>query len=106
VIKARLTSLCRHRGLDLGALPVHLITAPALRLDRADDQAPLRATVGAYTPRLLVLAAARGRTHAVLDCTEHAPSPSFLNCGGRIASRVSNGFVTQPGRSVVRFPER
>jgi hypothetical protein len=33
VVKTRLRGICRHRGLDLGALPVHLITAPALRLD-------------------------------------------------------------------------
>jgi len=55
VVKARLCGLCRHRGLDLGALPLHLITAPALRLDRTHDQARLRAAVGTYAPRLLVL---------------------------------------------------
>jgi hypothetical protein len=55
VVKARLGGICRHRGLDLGAMPVHLITAPALRLDRANDQARLQAAVGKYTPRLLVL---------------------------------------------------
>ena len=55
VVKARLRGICRHRGLDLGALPVHLITAPALRLDRAHDQGRLRAAVAAYAPRLLVL---------------------------------------------------
>lgn len=55
VVKARLGGICRHRGLDLAAMPVHLITAPALRLDRADDQARLRAAVGKYAPRLLVL---------------------------------------------------
>ncbi len=55
VVKARLSGICRHRGLDLGALPVHLITAPALRLDRACDQARLRTAVALYTPRLLVL---------------------------------------------------
>jgi hypothetical protein len=55
VVKARLSGICRHRGLDLGALPVHLITEPALRLDRAGDQARLRAAVARYAPRLLVL---------------------------------------------------
>jgi hypothetical protein len=55
VVKTRLRGICRHRGLDLGALPVHLITAPALRLDRAHDQQRLRAAVAAYAPRLLVL---------------------------------------------------
>ena len=55
VVKARLSGICRHRGLDLAELPVHLITAPALRLDRADDQARLRAAIAKYAPRLLVL---------------------------------------------------
>jgi hypothetical protein len=55
VVKARLCGICRHRGLDLGALPVHLIAEPALRLDRASDQLRLREAVAAYAPRLLVL---------------------------------------------------
>jgi hypothetical protein len=55
VVKARLSGICRHRGLDLAALPVHLITAPALRLDRPRDQTRLRDAVAAYAPRLLVL---------------------------------------------------
>ena len=55
VVKSRLLGICRHRDLDLGALPVHLITAPVLRLDRADDQLRLRHAVAARTPRLLVL---------------------------------------------------
>lgn len=55
VVKARLNGICRHRGLDLAALPVHLITAPALRLDRERDQARLRACVAEYAPRLLIL---------------------------------------------------
>ena len=55
VVKARLSGMCRHRGLDLAGLPVHLITAPALRLDRVQDQVRLRDAVAKYAPRLLVL---------------------------------------------------
>jgi AAA domain len=55
VVKARLSGICQHRGLALGALPVHLITAPALRLDRERDQARLRDSVAKYAPRLLIL---------------------------------------------------
>lgn len=55
VVKARLAGVCRHRGLDLASLPIHLITASALRLDRAHDQVRLRDTVARYAPRLLVL---------------------------------------------------
>ena len=55
VVKARLAGICRHRGLDLAALPIHLIIAPALRLDRGHDQVRLRDAVAKYAPRLLVL---------------------------------------------------
>ena len=55
VVKARLSGICRHRGLDLSTLPAHLITAPSLRLDRERDQARLRACVAKYAPRLLIL---------------------------------------------------
>jgi hypothetical protein len=55
VVKARLSGICRHRGLSLGDQEIHLITAPALRLDRAQDQTRLRDAVACYAPRLLVL---------------------------------------------------
>jgi hypothetical protein len=55
VVKARLSGICRHRHLDLHAAPVHLITAPALRLDRGHDQRRLRDAVAKVAPRLLVL---------------------------------------------------
>lgn len=55
VVKTRLIGICKHRGLDLATLPLHLITAPALRLDRAHDQVRLRDAVAKYAPRLLVL---------------------------------------------------
>jgi hypothetical protein len=55
VVKARLCGICRHRRLDLAASPVHLITAPALRLDRGRDQMRLRDAVAKVAPRLLVL---------------------------------------------------
>jgi RecA-family ATPase len=55
VVKARLCGICRHRGLDLNKLDIHLITAAALRLDRAQDQSRLRDAVACYKPRLLVL---------------------------------------------------
>jgi hypothetical protein len=55
VVKTRLLGICRHRGLELARLPIHLITAPALRLDRTRDQVRLRDAVATYAPRLLVL---------------------------------------------------
>jgi hypothetical protein len=55
VVKARLAGLCRHRRLDLAALPIDVITAPSLRLDLDRDQHRLAETVRRHAPRLLVL---------------------------------------------------
>ena len=55
VVKARLAGLCRHRGLDLAALPVSVITAPSVRLDLPRDQHRLAETVRRQAPRLLLL---------------------------------------------------
>ncbi|MEO7329231.1 MAG: AAA family ATPase [Minicystis sp.] len=54
-VKQRLLGLCRHRGLDLGAVPLDVITAPSLRLDLERDCARLGRTLRATAPRLLVL---------------------------------------------------
>lgn len=54
-VKARLLGLCTHRGLDLESAPIHLITAPTLRLDLQRDQDRLRDTIDALRPRLMVL---------------------------------------------------
>jgi len=54
-VRARIESLCCHRALDIGALPLAVITSPVLRLDTARDQERLRVTVERMKPRLLVL---------------------------------------------------
>jgi RecA-family ATPase len=55
VVKARLAGICRHRGLDLGTLPIDVITVPVLRLDVERDRTRLWQTVRARRPRLLLL---------------------------------------------------
>jgi hypothetical protein len=55
VVKARLAGLCRHRGLDLQALPIDVITAPCVRLDLERDQRRLEQTVRSLAPRMLLL---------------------------------------------------
>lgn len=55
VVKARLSSLCRHRGIELASLPLDVITAPAIRLDLERDQERLAETVRTRQPRLLLL---------------------------------------------------
>jgi hypothetical protein len=55
VVKSRLLGICRHRGVDLAALPLDVITAASLRLDLARDQAMLTEAVKRLKPRLLLL---------------------------------------------------
>jgi hypothetical protein len=54
-LRARLETLSRIRQLDFASLDVRVITAQSLRLDRAEDQDRLEATVVAHHPVLLVL---------------------------------------------------
>ena len=55
VVRERLTALTRQRELDLPDLPLHVITAPGLRLDLDRDQRRLDHTLAALRPRLLLL---------------------------------------------------
>jgi hypothetical protein len=55
VVKERLAGICRHRSLDLAALPIGVITAPSVRLDLPRDQHRLHETVRRHAPRLLLL---------------------------------------------------
>jgi hypothetical protein len=55
VLRERLAGLCRHRGLDLAAIPLDVITAHSLRLDLERDQHRLAHTVARLRPRLLLL---------------------------------------------------
>ena len=55
LVRTRLAGLCQHRGLYLDDVPLHVITAPSLRLDLAGDRRRLHEAVAQLAPRLLVL---------------------------------------------------
>ena len=55
VVRQRLEGIAAAAGVDFESLDVHLITVPALRLDRHDDRQALAATVAELQPKLLVL---------------------------------------------------
>lgn len=55
VVRRRLEGIAAAAGVDFESLDVHLITVPALRLDRHDDRQALAATVARLQPKLLVL---------------------------------------------------
>lgn len=55
VVKTRLAGLCAHRGIGLEGMPIDVITAPSVRIDRERDQERLLQTVRRSAPRLLVL---------------------------------------------------
>ena len=54
-VRERIEGMARHRGLDLEAVEIHVITAPVLRLDHDRDRTRLWETVRRLRPRLLVL---------------------------------------------------
>jgi hypothetical protein len=55
LVRARLEGLCQTRRLYLSDLPIQVITAPTLRLDREHDRHRLHETVRHFSPRLLLL---------------------------------------------------
>jgi len=54
-VRARVAGICRHRGLDIHRLDLHLITATRLRLDLERDRKRLSDVVTDLAPRLLLL---------------------------------------------------
>jgi hypothetical protein len=55
VVRKRLEGICAAAGTGLDTLPIYVITAPRLLLDRPRDQEQLRNTVAAIKPALLIL---------------------------------------------------
>lgn len=54
-VRARIAGICQHRQIALEHLDMHVITAPAVRLDQAPDQKRLAATLESLQPKLLLL---------------------------------------------------
>ncbi len=54
-VRDRVAHLCRHRGLDLTRLDLHVVTSDRLRLDTERDQLALDQTVAQIRPILLLL---------------------------------------------------
>ncbi len=54
-VRGRIAGICAHRQIDLNTLNVHVITAPAVRLDNLDDQRRLATTIEKLAPKLLLL---------------------------------------------------
>lgn len=55
VVRERVAGMARHRGLNLDAVEIHVITAPTLLLDRDPHRTRLFETAKRLRPRLLVL---------------------------------------------------
>ena len=55
IVRERVDGIARHRGLDLDSIPIHVITAPVLRLDREPHRTQLLETARRLRPRLLLL---------------------------------------------------
>lgn len=55
IVRQRVEGMARHRGLELAGVDLHVITVPALRLDREPHRQRLLETVRRLRPRLLLL---------------------------------------------------
>ena len=79
VVRQRLEGICAAAQLSLAALPIEVITAPVLRLDRERDTQLLTNTVESLKPSLLILDPLI-RLHRVEenDATQMAGLLSFL----------------------------
>lgn len=55
IVRERVEGIARHRGLQIDSVPIHVITAPVLRLDRDPHRTQLRETARRLRPRLLLL---------------------------------------------------
>jgi len=54
-VRDRIAQLCKHRGLSLADLDLHVVTAPSVRLDIERDRQALDATLSTLRPKLLLL---------------------------------------------------
>jgi hypothetical protein len=55
IVRERVEGIARHRNLRLDSVPLHVITAPVLRLDREPHRTQLLETARRLQPRLLLL---------------------------------------------------
>jgi hypothetical protein len=55
IVRERVEGMARHRGLELAAVPIHVITTPVLQLDRDPHRTQLFETARRLRPRLLLL---------------------------------------------------
>jgi len=55
IVRERIEGIARNRGLQLDSVPIHVITAPVLRLDRDPHRTQLLETARQLRPRLLLL---------------------------------------------------
>ncbi len=55
IVRERVEGIARHRGLDLDSIPIHVITASVLQLDREPHRSQLLETARQLRPRLLLL---------------------------------------------------
>ncbi len=54
-VRGRIDALCQHRRIRIESLPLHVVTAPSLRLDLDTDRERLKTTLTRLKPRLLLL---------------------------------------------------
>jgi hypothetical protein len=107
-VRERLEAIARTAGVRLERLPIHVITAPRVRLDVERDRAALRETIQELRPRLLVLDPFI-RLHAIDEnvAGDVAPLLAYLRQLERefavavlLVHHARKGGATRPGQAL------
>ena len=104
LVRERLAGIARAAAVPFDTLAVHVITAPSLRLDVAEDQRRLAATVAGLRPKLLILDPFV-RLHRIDEnvAAEVAPLLAYLrDLQRRFATAVLLVFHARKGAAHVR----
>ena len=88
VVRERVEGMARHRGLELAGVEIHVITAPALRLDRQPHRQRLLETAQRLRPRLLLLDPLVREPHPSTSLASRTLRPVLTSA--RTALRVSS----------------
>ncbi len=108
VVRERLEAIARTAGVRLEQLPIHVITAPRVRLDVERDRVSLRETIQELRPRLLVLDPFI-RLHAIDEnvAGDVAPLLAYLRQLEReftvavlLVHHARKGGATRPGQAL------
>jgi hypothetical protein len=106
IVRERVEGTARHRGLELDAVQIHVITVPTLRLDRDPHRGQLFETAKRLRPRLLLDPFVR--LHGVDENHATEVAELLAGIGGKDLGQNQRGPSlpqgSEPPRLETRFP--